>query len=267
MGYYDDINFIAVREVRDYIDIHPSTLRGASFFSLEFVYKGKMTLIMDNREILIESPAAFWLDTKHKYYYRPFQEFPRNQIWTNFIGTRAGKISAELSRQIPDHTVPIHQPEQYYALFQELMQLFEQHNPRNHFRLVVLLERLAGMTIEASQVQRTSRLAESAVIEAIAANIRSEPLLEWDFKSEAKKLKISYSNFRDRFKRFLGFPPYEFLLRCRMAYAANLLAKGAMSVKETAYECGFNDLSSFSRLFKKKIGVSPREYYRSLSSI
>jgi len=54
----------------------------------------------------------------------------------------------------------------------------------------------------------------------------------------------------------------EFLLKCRILYAASLLTEPGMSVKEVAFRCHFDDVSSFSRLFRKKMGVSPSAYLR-----
>jgi len=39
----------------------------------------------------------------------------------------------------------------------------------------------------------------------------------------------------------------------------------AKNVTEAAYESGFNELSHFSRTFKKYKGISPREFCRELS--
>jgi protein-arginine kinase len=42
--------------------------------------------------------------------------------------------------------------------------------------------------------------------------------------------------------------------------AANLLASQNMNITEVMYACGFNNLGSFSTIFKKFYGMSPREY-------
>ena len=42
--------------------------------------------------------------------------------------------------------------------------------------------------------------------------------------------------------------------------AKKILLNSEKSVKETAFELGFNDIQSFSRFFKNKEGVSPKEF-------
>ena len=45
-----------------------------------------------------------------------------------------------------------------------------------------------------------------------------------------------------------------------MKKAATLLASADMNVSEVMYACGFSNAASFSTVFKKLYGMSPREY-------
>jgi AraC-like DNA-binding protein len=45
-----------------------------------------------------------------------------------------------------------------------------------------------------------------------------------------------------------------------MKKAASLLSAGDMNVSEVMYACGFSNAASFSTVFKKMYGMSPREY-------
>jgi AraC-like DNA-binding protein len=42
--------------------------------------------------------------------------------------------------------------------------------------------------------------------------------------------------------------------------ATRLLSESEKSMSEIAYECGFNNLSNFNRIFKKKKGCTPTEF-------
>ena len=61
------------------------------------------------------------------------------------------------------------------------------------------------------------------------------------------------------FKKHFHIPPKEYLQQCRMNTARNMLSSG-LSVKETAYRCGFQDELYFSRFFHQREGVSPKQY-------
>ena len=63
-----------------------------------------------------------------------------------------------------------------------------------------------------------------------------------------------------------GLPPIEYLARFRITQAARLLRETAMNVTSVAYSVGFDDRLYFSRVFKKYMGVSPKEYARKYSA-
>ena len=62
------------------------------------------------------------------------------------------------------------------------------------------------------------------------------------------------------FKKYLRDTPVNYLIRYRLQSAAKLLRAGDGSVTETAYRCGFSNVSYFIEMFKKLYGRSPLEY-------
>jgi AraC family transcriptional regulator of arabinose operon len=70
----------------------------------------------------------------------------------------------------------------------------------------------------------------------------------------------SVSTMRRQFQQALGVPPYEWILTTRMRRAQQLLATTTLRVKEIAGRVGFEDAFQFSRIFRQRIGRSPREF-------
>jgi len=68
---------------------------------------------------------------------------------------------------------------------------------------------------------------------------------------------VSFSRF---FKLRTGKNLSEYIIDIRLGFASRLLVDSTMSVAEICYECGFNNLSNFNRIFKKKKGCSPKEF-------
>lgn len=62
------------------------------------------------------------------------------------------------------------------------------------------------------------------------------------------------------FKEFTGLTPIDYINRFRIDKACYQLSVNKLSVTEAAYECGFNELSYFSKCFRKYKGMSPGEY-------
>lgn len=52
----------------------------------------------------------------------------------------------------------------------------------------------------------------------------------------------------------------DFLTDIRLGVAARALVDSSLSIAEIGYNCGFNNLSNFNRIFKKKKGTTPSEF-------
>lgn len=76
----------------------------------------------------------------------------------------------------------------------------------------------------------------------------------------AKLCGISEPYLRILFHRTFSVSPAVYIRNLRIKRAKELLLTGEYSVAETATLAGFNDISYFSREFKKAIGVSPRSF-------
>jgi AraC-like DNA-binding protein len=76
----------------------------------------------------------------------------------------------------------------------------------------------------------------------------------------------SLSSFKREFRKHYGTSPGRWLLERRLERSASLLQNTGLSVTEIMFECGFEDLSHFSRAFKEKFGLSP-SLYRGASGV
>ena len=77
-----------------------------------------------------------------------------------------------------------------------------------------------------------------------------------DVHTIAEKLAMTTSSLYGVVKGFSGVSPKEWMTNRLMLEAQRKLQYSTLSVKELAYELGFNDPDYFSRLFKKSTGKS-----------
>lgn len=70
----------------------------------------------------------------------------------------------------------------------------------------------------------------------------------------------SRRNFVRRFKHATGITPIVYLQRTRIEAARKLLEQTNQSVTEVMLNAGYNDIKAFRTLFRKNLGLSPREY-------
>ncbi len=67
---------------------------------------------------------------------------------------------------------------------------------------------------------------------------------------------LSVSRFNYVFKEQTGMPPTKYILRLRMASAAELLTSTDLSVKQISHMCGYNDPHFFSKVFRGYFGTT-----------
>ena len=72
--------------------------------------------------------------------------------------------------------------------------------------------------------------------------------------------RLSPSQFCRVFRQEQGVSFGQYLLRYRIERACEGLAHPGARAKDVAYSVGFNDLSYFTRAFKREVGVCPSEY-------
>ena len=76
----------------------------------------------------------------------------------------------------------------------------------------------------------------------------------------ADNIGISRAYLNSAFQKELGMSAQTFLIDYKMHKAASLLVSTSLSVKEIANNVGYEDQLVFSKAFKKKFGMSPKNY-------
>jgi len=72
---------------------------------------------------------------------------------------------------------------------------------------------------------------------------------------------MSRTNIHKKLKSLLNQSATEFINSVRLKRAAQLLKQNAGNISEIAYDVGFNNLSYFSRAFKKHFSITPKEMF------
>jgi len=90
--------------------------------------------------------------------------------------------------------------------------------------------------------------------------------MDWTVEKLAEKANMSRSLFSDRFKQYLNFSPMQYVTHWRMQNARKLLSESTQSLEQIAADVGYETLASFSKAFKRIVGLNPGEYRREFYS-
>ena len=189
------------------------------------------------------------------------QHDPWKYVWVEFEGLRAEEY---LNAAGLTASQPIYQPKAP-ALAQpveETMMYIADHGKASTLNLIGHLCLFLDALIQSSSTRRearASRLQDFYIQEAVIFMEHNYPR-ELTVEEVADACKLNRSYFSKLFKENMGCPPQEFLIRLRLSKAAELMKSSKASIGEISAACGYPNQLHFSRAFKKRYGVSPRQW-------
>jgi AraC family transcriptional regulator, alkane utilization regulator len=89
------------------------------------------------------------------------------------------------------------------------------------------------------------------------ALLHGEPDRDWTVDELARAAALSRSALAERFTVLVGEPPIQYLLRWRLALAAQALRSGKDAISRVAERTGYESEAAFSRAFKREFGMPP----------
>jgi AraC-like DNA-binding protein len=104
-----------------------------------------------------------------------------------------------------------------------------------------------------------ARRVASYVTDNLGARIRTTDL--------AAVAQLSASHFTRAFKETFGETPLGYVSRQRMRYAQDLMLRSGECLSQIALTCGHCDQSHFTRVFRRKVGMSPRAWRRQFANL
>ncbi|WKL02877.1 AraC family transcriptional regulator [Paenibacillus amylolyticus] len=71
---------------------------------------------------------------------------------------------------------------------------------------------------------------------------------------------VDRTHFAKQFRKAYGLSPVQYIQQLKMNQAKRLLVQTPLSLTEVAHSVGYPDLFSFSKAFKKQVGLPPNRY-------
>jgi AraC-like DNA-binding protein len=105
----------------------------------------------------------------------------------------------------------------------------------------------------ASQIRSTD-------LHALADRIRERPGDDWRVATLADHAGVTPQHLGRVFREFTGHSPKEYVLEARIEAAKAYLRGSSLPIKRIAGELGFHDEFHLSRLFSRRVGMSPSVY-------
>lgn len=120
---------------------------------------------------------------------------------------------------------------------------------------------LSDATFNNDQVLNYNSRRIDKAFEFMNANF-DKPITLKDLSKLVSMTEVSFSRF---IKKRTGNTFIDSLNEIRLGHATRMLIETTHSVAEISYNCGFNNISNFNRLFKKKKHCTPKEFRENFS--
>ena len=111
--------------------------------------------------------------------------------------------------------------------------------------------------IDEIQIEDADEKLLNRIMDVVNANLYNSDL---NIEMLCNEVGISRVHLHRKMKEMTNQTPHDFIKNLRLKQAARLLTKKGLSVTEVMYHCGFNSSTSFSTMFKRMYGMTPRDY-------
>lgn len=149
-----------------------------------------------------------------------------------------------------------------YSKLQELLA-----TESGFYRVMRLMEIFYELSVGGDYVQlstsafaKASASSDSRRIKAVEEHINANYQRNVSLQELAEVVKMTPTAFSRFFHQRTGRTLSDYIIDVRLGRAARMLADTTMTIAEICYDCGFNNISNFNRIFKKKRGCSPTEF-------
>jgi len=115
-------------------------------------------------------------------------------------------------------------------------------------------------TLATSSYAKVEPESDSRRVQKVKNYISKNYMDEIRLATLADLVGMSPSAFSRFFKLRTGRNLSEYIIDLRLGYACRKLVDSTDSISEISFACGFNNMSNFNRIFKKKKGCSPSEF-------
>ena len=228
-----------------------------SFEGLGLVLTGRGFFQMDDGSVYpVEAPAVFYIWEGPRFRYGPLPGTSWDERYLCFTGQRVRDWHRWRWLERQEAPRSLLKASQHAALHQQAVEAFQRGN--------------TGDIDEAKL--KTEQLIFELHREAAIGVSRSDPLknliAEWkenlppdlNLQQCARRLDMSYSGFREKFRERTGLSVYQYVLRLRLENSCRLLIETGQQIKAIAHESGFSSVESYCRSFQRVKRMSASEY-------
>lgn len=230
-------------------------------FVIHYIVSGRGYYETDGEKYSVKAGESFIILPGKTVHYYPDTAQPWVYNWVNFTGNEA-KSLLDMTAFFESPTAPA-APElaALYGAFSD-----EVHAKHVRLKNAGLLQVLLSEYIRLYPASQSRSVTDYLYFakQYIAANSYRQ---NFGVTELAQAVGLERSYLYRLFMEGEGMSPMKYIINTRLENAKQMLSDGAQQIKLVSYSSGYDNPLYFSNCFKKKYGMSPKEYIRRMKNI
>lgn len=237
--------------------------RGSRGFVFLYCIDGAGWVKFEGEEIIVTRNQGIFLRPGREHEYGASKTHPWSYYYIHYEGSMAAPYTRLILDEKESGTYWIKETDEYLRSFSMLLSSLEEGwNYPNMVMAAAYLHKLLSYIYlrKRNQADGVSNTSPMTRVQAVADFIEENPQNQISMMELARAASLSDSRFRELFKQLKGMSPKQYCLHMQIEKAKELLGSEELCIHEVAERVGMADSHYFSRIFAKKVGVSPSEY-------
>lgn len=230
----------------------------------EYIYlycmEGSGTIVVEGKEYVLHANQAFCIPRFKGHRYYASEKDPWSILWVHFKGEDIAQYPLESCQKIAFTSQ--HATNRMQFLFELLIRVLESNYTLGNF---IYISQVLGMILAETYYREKHHTTQEQnkhvtnVIRYMYKHLEENMTLE----QIAQEFQLSKSYLNAIFQKYTQHAPMDFFISLKMKRACQLLRASDCYIYEVAQRLGYSDQYYFSRIFKKIVGMSPKEYRES----
>jgi len=227
---------------------------------LFYCQSGQASLEYKGRTRSVKRGDLVLISPRQGFHYQAKEDTGHGVYWLHFTGTLADDFAERLLMKMDDGLAQVGILNNIIADFDNLLDLGRRgYTATNVIHAVHVLQQ--ALSFLALQLRLTAfNNSSSFDLEAVEKLMRSNLHQDLNLDTLAHYSQLSKFHFAKKFKELTDSSPIQHFINMKIQQACFRLDNSQDTVKQIAEELGYGDPYYFSRLFKKTVGISPKQY-------
>ena len=233
--------------------------RALDEYQIIFIPEGSGLLEIKKQKIQIQGGNVILLTPGLWHRYRPNPETGWREYWVGFCGP-GFKTIFDGDFFAGRHVFRVRESVAILDRFETLIATAQENGPALQQTMAAQTSLLLAQVYASTLVHPPAAKEASKMVQRAREMMFSAETRDLSLEETARRLGTSYSNFRRTFREHTGVGPHQYRLHLKLNHARDLLSNTELSIKEVAFQSGFEEEQYFCRFFKKTMGKTPSSY-------